>query len=287
MILGSQESVAGGIHLAFERGRRDRAEALQVWTRSSRQWAGRALDAEIVERFRAAHAAFGARRAPTAAHAAYLINLAASDDALWERSIETLAEELRRADALGIDQVIVHPGAHQGRGAVAGVARTGRALRRVVRVAGRGASRLVLEHTAGQGSSVGCTFEELDGMLQAAGETRLGVCLDTQHLHASGIDWTTPRGYERTFTAFDRVIGLRHLTAFHLNDSKRPLGARVDRHERIGDGEIGLAPFHRLVNDPRFAGVPGFLETPPLENGEESFAQGLARLRSLLRGKRK
>ncbi len=279
VILGSQESSAGGLHLAFERCARDRGEALQLWTRSSRQWKARVLDDEMVRAFRDAHA--GAGRIPVAAHAPYLINLAAADDALWERSIETLAEECRRAEALGVRQVIVHPGAAAD--AAAGVARTALALRRIcAAIPPRARVRLLLEITAGQGSCVGCSFEQLAEMLQRAGERRLGVCLDTQHMWAVGIDWTTPRGYARTFEAFDRLIGLRHLEAFHLNDSRRPLGARVDRHERIGDGAIGLGPFARLLRDERFAAVPGYLETPPLDNGEESFAEGLRRLRSLL-----
>ncbi len=120
-------------------------------------------------------------------------------------------------------------------------------------------------------------------MLQAGGDRRLGVCLDTQHLFAAGYDWTTPRGYEAVFDEFDRVVGLRHLEAFHLNDSKKPLGSRVDRHAVIGDGLIGLQPFGRLVRDTRFARLPGYLETPPLANGDESYKLGLRRLRSLLR----
>jgi deoxyribonuclease-4 len=139
-----------------------------------------------------------------------------------------------------------------------------------------------LEYTAGQGACVGCSFVELAEILQRAGEPRLGVCLDTQHLHAAGVDWTTARGYARTFEELDRLVGLGHLEAFHLNDSKRPLGARVDRHAVIGEGTIGLEPFGRLVRDPRFAALPGYLETPPLPSGEESYALGLHRLRSLL-----
>ncbi len=142
--------------------------------------------------------------------------------------------------------------------------------------------RLLLEGTAGQGSCVGCSFAELAEMLQRAGERRLGVCLDTQHMWAAGIDWTTPRGYARTLEDCDRTVGLGHVEAFHLNDSRKPLGARVDRHAAIGEGLIGVAPFRRLVGDARFAGIPGFLETPPLPSGEESFALGLSRLRALL-----
>jgi deoxyribonuclease-4 len=140
----------------------------------------------------------------------------------------------------------------------------------------------LVEITAGQGSSLGCSFEQLAAILAATGESRVGVCLDTQHMYAAGYDWTTERGYEETFERFERVVGLRHLEAFHLNDSKKPLGSRVDRHEIIGDGLIGLAPFARLVNDPRFRTLPAYLETPPSENGEESYALGLTRLRGLL-----
>jgi deoxyribonuclease IV len=281
VILGAHESTAGGLHLAFERGLRDRADALQLWTRSSRQWAAKPLDRDAIETFRRAHRCYAESRIPTAAHASYLINLAAADDALFERSISTLTEECQRAEALGVAQVIVHPGAHPD--PVFGVARVAEALRRICRALGsRPRVRLLLEITAGQGASVGCSFEQLAGMLDAAGERRLGICLDTQHMFAAGLDWTTPRGYDRVFAEFDRLIGLRHLEAFHLNDSKRPLGARVDRHHRIGDGTIGLAPFGRLVRDPRFAAIPGYLETPPRDDGEESYAEGLARLRSLL-----
>jgi deoxyribonuclease-4 len=280
MILGAHESVAGGLHLAFERCRRDRAEALQLWTRSSRQWASTPLAPEAVARFKDAHAE--SARIPTSAHAAYLINLAAPNAAIYERSIDTLTEECLRADALSVDNVVVHPGASQWLGTASGLERAASALVRVCDGLRGKKVRLLLEFTAGQGTSIGCSFAELDALLQGAGDARLGICLDTQHLYAAGVDWTTPRGYARTFEDFDRVIGLRHLLAFHLNDSKRPLGARVDRHEVIGRGHIGLAPFGRLVRDPRFATLPGYLETPPLREGVESYKLGLRRLRSLL-----
>ncbi len=282
MILGAHESVAGGLHLAFDRCRRDGADALQLWVRSSRQWAARPLSEEDVARFRAAHRAYRRPLIPLAAHASYLINLAAPDDAIRERSTEALADECVRAEALGVGLVIVHPGAAMGSPPEVALARVGQALRRVCDAVRGTKVRLCLEITAGQGSSVGCSFEQLAEMLQRSGERRLGVCLDTQHMLAAGLDWTTEEGYERVFDGFDRTIGLPHLRAFHLNDSKRPLGARVDRHARIGDGAIGLGPFRRLLLDPRFAALPGFLETPPFDDGEESYAQGLARLRSLL-----
>jgi deoxyribonuclease-4 len=256
--------------------------------RSSRQWAARPLDRETIAGFKRAHRkARGATteaKLPLAAHASYLINLAASSAKIWDRSVEALHEECTRAEALGVSMVIVHPGACTGCSRQDGMTNVVRALTQICRALGsKPKVRLVLELTAGQGSCVGCTFEELAEMLARTGERRLGVCLDTQHLWAAGIDWTTPRGYARTVEHFDRVVGLRHLVAFHLNDSKKPLGARVDRHAIIGDGLIGVAPFARLVRDARFARLPGFLETPPLPSGEESFALGLGRLRALQR----
>ena len=287
MILGAHESVAGGLTNIFERAARDGCDAVQLWTRSSRQWAAKPLDAPTIATFRAAHrTARGAtteKALPLASHASYLINLAASSAAIWERSTETLYDECVRAEALGVAQVIVHPGAAVGCSKDDGIGRVARALVDICRALGsRAKVRLVLELTAGQGSCVGCSFAELAEMLARAGERRLGVCLDTQHMWAAGIDWTSPRGYARTVEEFDRVVGLGHLEAFHLNDSKKPFGARVDRHAIIGEGLIGTAPFRRLVNDARFADLPGFLETPPLPSGEESFALGLGRLRALL-----
>ncbi|MGZ3408088.1 MAG: deoxyribonuclease IV [Polyangia bacterium] len=287
MILGAHESVAGGLHTVFPRAERDGCDAVQLWTRSSRQWAAKALDDASIGAFqrehRRARGATTGKKLPLAAHAAYLINLAAASPIVWERSTETLHDECVRAEALGVSQVIVHPGACVGCSVEDGMARVVRALGQICRALGaRPKVRLLLELTAGQGTCVGCSFAELAEMLQRTGERRLGVCLDTQHMWAAGIDWTTPRGYARTIDDFDRTVGLRHLEAFHLNDSKKPLGSRVDRHAAIGEGLIGAAPFRRLVNDARFARVPGFLETPPLPSGEESFALGLSRLRALL-----
>jgi deoxyribonuclease-4 len=283
VILGAHESAAGGCHRVFERCARDGASAVQVWTRSSRQWAAPPLDDAQIAAFKKARRTLGGKRFPTAAHASYLINLAAPPGVVRDRSIAALLDELRRAEALGVDQVIVHPGAAMGQSHDVALRRVGEALVEICRALGsRAKVRLLLEGTAGQGSCVGSTFEELAAMLDHAGERRLGVCLDTQHLWAAGIDWTTARGYAAMMESFDRVIGLRHLEAFHLNDSKKPLGSRVDRHAPIGHGVIGAAPFRRLLVDDRLADLPGYLETPPLPDGEESYADGLRRLRALL-----
>jgi deoxyribonuclease IV len=283
MLLGAHESAAGGCHRVFERCARDRAEAVQLWTRSSRQWASRPLPESEIAEFKALHAAYATPKIPSAAHASYLINLGTAKSEIWARSVDTLREECERAELLGVAQVIFHPGAAQGAEVDVAVARVAKGMRAVCAALPKHAEvRLLVEITAGQGSSLGCSFEQLAAILAATGESRIGVCLDTQHMYAAGYDWTTARGYEETFAQFERVVGLRHLEAFHLNDSKKPLASRVDRHEIIGDGLIGLAPFARLVNDPRFRTLPAYLETPPCENGEESYALGLTRLRGLL-----
>ncbi len=283
MLLGAHESAAGGCHRVFERCARDAAQAVQLWTRSSRQWASRPLEAQEVAEFKRLHAAYAQPKIPSAAHASYLINLGTAKEEVFRRSVDTLREECERAELLGVSQVIFHPGAAQGGDPAWAVKRVAQGLREVCAALPKRAKvRLLVEITAGQGSSLGCSFEQLAAILNESGEARLGVCLDTQHMYAAGYDWTSERGYAQTFDAFARIVGLPALEAFHLNDSKKPLGSRVDRHEVIGEGLIGLAPFARLVRDARFAALPGYLETPPLANGEESYALGLARLRSLL-----
>jgi deoxyribonuclease-4 len=284
MILGAHESTAGGLEHAFERCARDRADAAQIWTRSSRQWSAKPLTDETIQAFRRAHQSYGSAKIPVAAHASYLINLASTNPQIYERSEAALLDECQRAEQLGLSHVIFHPGAAQD-DRVAGIRSTTQALRRICAELDRGQAqvRLLVEFTAGQGSCIGCSFAELADILQQTGESRMGICLDTQHMWAAGVNWTTPDGYDETLAEFERLIGLRYLEAFHLNDSKKPLGSRVDRHDIIGDGLIGLEAFARLLCDPRFANLPGYLETPPLPSGEDSFGLCLLRLRSLIR----
>jgi deoxyribonuclease-4 len=280
MLLGAHESVAGGAFNAIARGRADGCEALQIFARPSAQWRSKPLVPEEVSMFRSEHAAVGW---PVMSHASYLINICATDPIVLARSREALEEEMTRAEELGLDYVVLHPGAHLGCGADDGIA-AGAATLSDVHDRTRGMRvRLLLEITAGQGSCLGCKFEEMEAMLaKARGGHTLGICFDTCHAHASGHDLSTEEGYERTFERFDRVIGLERLLAFHLNDSKTPTGSRVDRHAEIGDGYLGLLPFWRLVNDPRFAKIPGVLETPSGPDGLPSFARNLARLRALI-----
>ena len=274
MILGAHEGIAGGVSRAFDRAREDTADALQVFVRNPRGWAARPLEDDEVQRFRAE-----ARRTgmPTAAHSIYLANHAAQDRVLRQKSWEALADELGRCETLGIPFLVFHPGSNSDEEQGLRLVAEGmeRALDRV-----KGKAQLLVEITAGQGSSLGWRFEHVAAireMVPGRPRRRVGVCFDTCHAFASGYDFRTAEGYERVLSELDRQVGLEQVKAFHLNDCKKPLGCRVDRHEHIGDGEMGLEPFRRLVNDPRFADVPGFLET------EMRFKENLRVLRSLVR----
>jgi deoxyribonuclease-4 len=280
MLLGAHQSVAGGAFLAIERGRKDGCEAIQIFARPSAQWRTRPMAPEEISQFRSEHAAVGW---PALSHASYLINPCAADPVTKERSQGALEEELVRAEEMGLDYVVLHPGSHVGCGEEQGIAAVARSLSAVHQRTRGFHARILLELTAGQGSCLGCRFEDLARILDAtSGGDRLAVCFDTCHAHAAGYDLTTEQGYDRVFAEFDRVVGLDRLAAFHLNDSKSPLGSRVDRHQEIGDGYLGLLPFWRLVNDGRFARIPGILETPSGPDKLPSFARNLVRLRALI-----
>jgi deoxyribonuclease-4 len=274
MLLGAHEPIAGGISKAFVRAEEDGADCVQVFTRNARGWAARPLEDEEVERFRGE-----ARRTgkPVAAHASYLINCASTDRVVRKKSWAALTEELGRCERLGIPALIFHPGSHEdaAEGTKLVIEAMGRALEAVP-----GKARLLLENTAGQGSNLGWRFDGLAGLragLPPGPRRRTGVCVDTCHLFAAGYDVTTETGYERTIEELDATVGLANVRAFHLNDSQKPLGCRVDRHEHIGQGAMGLAPFRCLVNDDRFAETPGFVET------ELRFKENIEALRSLVR----
>jgi deoxyribonuclease-4 len=241
-----------------------RCAALQIFTKNASQWRGRELPPEEIRAFRTQVAAANIR--PVVSHGSYLINLATADAALRAQSMEAMGDELDRAEALGLLGVVLHPGCYTAGCAADGLAYIGDSLTTLLRERRRGKTMVLLEHTAGQGTSLGCTFEQLAAIIaNTNGHPRIGVCLDTCHLLASGYDLCTPEGYAGTFEAFGRVVGFERLRAFHLNDSKKPLGSRVDRHEHIGHGHLGLEPFRRIVNDRRFRGLPMLLETPKAE----------------------
>jgi len=272
MILGAHEGVAGGVSTAFARAEEDGADCLQIFTRNVRGWAAKPLEAAEVERFRAE--ALRTRK-PVAAHSTYLVNLCCEDREIRKKSWDALADELQRCEQLGVRWLVFHPGSHNDEGEGLKLVAEGmaQALDR-----SPGKSRLLIETTAGQGTSLGWRFEQVAGIRDGVPSPlrqRVGVCVDTCHVHAAGYDIVTQEGYEATFRQLDRAVGLSHVEAFHLNDSKKPRGCRVDRHEHIGQGELGLNPFRLLLQDRRFAEVPGFLET------DQRYKENLAVLRSL------
>ena len=259
--LGAHMSVAGGLPRAVERAVAHGCEALQIFAKNASQWRGRIIPPAEVREFRARVAA--ARIHPVVSHASYLINLASADRSLRRQSLEAMGDEIDRAEALGLLGVVLHPGCYTAGSEADGLQLIADALVDLLRARRRGMTMVLLEHTAGQGTSLGFTFEQLASMIAKTGDhPRIGVCLDTCHLLASGYDIVSPEGYDATFNQFGRLVGFSRLKAFHLNDSKRPLGSRVDRHEHIGKGCLGLEPFRRIVNDRRFRRLPMLLETP-------------------------
>jgi deoxyribonuclease IV len=265
--LGAHLSIAGGLPRAVDRARASRCEALQIFTKSVGQWRARPLPDDEVAEFRARVERVQLKA--VVAHNSYLINVAAADKILRAKSIEALREELDRAERLGLDALVMHPGSYTSGTEAGGLTLIARALAGLLKERPRDRARILLEHTAGQGSNLGHRFEHLASIIeQAGGSPRIGVCLDTCHLLAAGYDLCSDAGYAETFEAFDRIVGLDRLRAFHLNDSKKPCGSRVDRHEHIGRGCLGLEPFRRILNDPRFAGLPMMLETPKLDTPE-------------------
>jgi deoxyribonuclease-4 len=257
-------SVAGGLPRAVDRAVAHGCEALQIFAKNASQWRGRVVPPEEVREFRAKVNASGIK--PVVSHASYLINLATAIPALRRQSIEAMGDEMDRAEALALLGVVLHPGCYTLGSEAEGLELIAESLLELLKARRRGKTMVLLEHTAGQGTSLGATFEQLASIIaKMSDHPRVGVCLDTCHLLASGYDICSPEGYASTFKQFGRLVGLDRLKVFHLNDSKKPLGSRIDRHEHIGAGCLGLEPFRRLVNDRRFHGLPMLLETPKTE----------------------
>jgi deoxyribonuclease IV len=279
--LGAHMSIAGGLHLALERGHTLGCFAVQIFVKNQRQWAAPLLRDADVRTFRATRRASRVRS--VFAHASYLINLASPDPTAWQRAVSFFTDELERAEALGLACVAIHPGSHLGTGTEAGVERVALAVREVLRRTRGYRVRVALENTAGAGGSVGRTFGELGTLVKRLeGARRVGVCLDTCHLFAAGYDIRSPAGYEAAMAECAREVGMNRVLAFHLNDARAPLGSGLDRHEHIGRGYLGLPAFRLLLNDPRFAGVPKVLETPK-EPEPAADLRNLATLRRLRR----
>ena len=261
-LLGAHLSTAGGVPRAIARAEASGCDTLQIFTKNSNQWRGRPLGTAEVETFRTRRTEAGI--GPIVSHASYLINLAAPDAVLRRRSIDALVDELQRADTLGLAGVVLHPGAYTTSTEADGLQRIADGVAEA-QTRQSGSALLLLEHTAGQGTMLGHRFEQLRtiiDVLDDADAGRVGVCLDTCHLVAAGYDLISETGYAQVFEEFESVLGFDRLKVFHLNDSKKPLGSRVDRHAGIGQGCIGTEPFRRLLRDERFTELPMILETP-------------------------
>ena len=282
MLLGAHVGITGGVERAPPVARQLGCDVMQIFTKNQMQWKAAPLSQASVDAFRK-----GVKEAglgPTLVHCSYLLNLASGDDALWEKSVQGLVTELERADALGIPYVTFHPGSPKEKGPEWGCSRVGLGVTKALELTKGGKAMILLETNAGQGAAVGRTFAELADIMECVStdKRRVGVCFDTCHVFVSGYPLHTEEGYADTFATFDNEVGLEHLKCFHLNDSLAEFDSKRDRHAPIGEGHLGIETFRRLVNDPRFRDVPGYLETP---RGEEGYPDELRLLRSLVEAK--
>lgn len=277
--LGAHMSIAGGIPLAIDRGVSAGCGVIQLFTQNTNQWRGKAVSDADAAQFRVKRQQSGVL--DVVSHDIYLVNLGAPPGEIRDKSLAGFGEEMVRCARLGIDKIVMHPGSHTGDGEAAGLRRIIEAFEFLFAAVPAFTGTVLLETTAGQGSNLGYRFEQLREIIVSSSFSgRFGVCVDTCHIFAAGYDISTADAYHRTFDEFDRIIGMERLQAFHLNDTKKGLDSRVDRHEHIGKGALGLEPFRLLMNDPRFVHVPKFLETPK-GDGNEMDAVNLAVLRGL------
>jgi deoxyribonuclease-4 len=279
-LLGAHVSTAGGVELAPARGAEIGADVIQIFTKQVNRWAEREIDRETAAAFRRARAEHSI--AVAGSHDSYLINLASPNGRLRERSYRSFARELERCRALALDFLVTHPGNATDGDRSAGLRRNAEAIGRALKLVG-GSTRVLIESTAGQGTALGSNFEELAELLERIGprfRDRLGVCLDTAHLFAAGYDLAG--AYDAVVAELDRVVGLERVHLLHLNDSKAPLGSRVDRHEQIGKGHLGAVPFRRIMRDDRFRRVPKVIETPKGEDRVRSDRRNLSYLRRMI-----
>lgn len=270
-------SIAGGLHLAFARGEEVGCTAMQIFTKNASQWKAKPISDEDARLFREAweKSPIG----PVIAHDSYLINLAANDKAKWQQAKAAFADEIERCSKLGIPGLVMHPGSHLGEGEEAGLGRVCTAFNEIFAETPDDVAVLI-ENTAGQGTNLGWRFEHLAAILDGVPNGRFGVCFDTCHAFAAGYDLASTAGFAAVMEEFDRLIGVDLIRAFHVNDAKKPLASRVDRHEQLGEGTIGRDGFRALMRDERFHDVPKILETPKGDNNEWDL-KNLALLREL------
>jgi len=281
MLFGAHESIAGGVFNAVIRGRKATCDTIQIFNKSSNQWRAKELETDVVDEFFRRIEETGVT--VSVSHTSYLINIASPDPALNKKSYLALKEEMERCEILKIPNLVFHPGSHVGSGEETGMDKIATNINKLFTDLPDGTVRLLLETTAGQGSNLGYSFEQLALMIDKVDDkSRVGVCLDTCHIFAAGYPITDPKDYKKTMKQFDDIIGLNNLYIIHANDSLREFGTRKDRHEHIGKGHIGLEAFRNFVNDKRLKNIPMILETPKDEELTEDI-ENLKVLRSLVK----
>jgi deoxyribonuclease IV len=281
MLLGAHMSIAGGVYNAVIAGKKATCDVIQIFTKQSNQWRAKELTDEEIERFFVEQKETGVGVA--CAHSSYLINLASPDDALFAKSSDSFKIELERCDLLKIDQLVLHPGSHVGSGEETGLNRIAEAINKTFESLPDGKASVCLETVAGQGTNLGYNFEQLAQIIEMVDDKkRVSVCLDTCHIFAAGYPLQDPKDYRQTIKQFDDTLGLKRLKIIHFNDSKKPFASKKDRHEHIGEGELGLEPFRNILNDRRLNKVPKILETPKSDDLHEDI-ENLKLLRSLIK----
>ena len=281
LLIGAHMSISGGVFNAFLFGEELGCTTIQIFTKNNNQWKAKELLPEDVKKF------FENQKrteiSPVVGHNGYLINLASSKEDVYRQSLESMLVELERAELLGLPYLVMHPGSHLGKGEKVGIEKIARSIDWLHRKTKGYKVKILLETTAGQGSALGYRFEHLAEIIERVKEEkRLGVCYDTCHTFAAGYDIRTKKAYELTFKEFDKVIELSRLKVIHVNDSLKDLGSRVDRHQHIGEGKIGLSGFRLLMNDKRWEKIPKILETPK-EGGTTRDIKNLNVLKSLVK----
>ncbi len=280
MLYGAHVSIAGGVEFAPQRGAELGCDVIQIFSKNQRQWAAKPLGIGNVKGYKLGMETHGL--GPTLVHASYLLNLASPDDAQFGKSVDGMRVELERADELAIPWVVFHPGSSIKAPTEFGVKRVAEGLNEVLAAHPDGDAMALLETNAGAGNCIGDEFEDLAEILSLVEDKRrVGVCIDTCHVYVAGYPIHTEEGYEETFDRFGEIVGFEHLKAFHLNDCKAAFNSKKDRHDNIGKGTMGPVVWERLVNDARFAKIPGYLETPLAEEG---YPADLAYLRGLKKG---
>jgi len=281
MYFGAHVGSGGGVWKAIDQGVELGCEAVQFFAGSPRTWAPTVYKERDAARFREARAASPIRF--VVIHTIYLINLASAKEDFYENSVVSLVGAVAAAEQLGADAIVNHTGSHGGEGFAAGLERVRRAFARALKEAGSSQVKVLIENTAGAGGTMGVSFQDIAAIIDAVdGDARVGVCLDTAHLHAAGYDLRTPAALDSTLAEFDSVVGLDRLVMFHINDSKAAFGSNRDRHENIGAGDLGVDVFATLLNHPTLADMPGIIEVPGLD-GHGPDAANMDVLRGLLR----